>query len=197
MLKTLYSKFLPYLFLGVITALWAGPVWATPIGSLDGTPIILIDGDADGDTSVTLVNVGTSPSLTFGYHLNGSSIFTPFSLFDTFSDRDILDLALSDGSTVYTASGDLADASYRLEMDFGGEVGAPFSSQAPLPHWLDRYYSSLTVTWHLPSDVSTSMNFAMTPGDGMAPVPEPGTIILMGSGLAGLGFWRWRRSEKG
>jgi len=26
--------------------------------------------------------------------------------------------------------------------------------------------------------------------------PEPGTIVLMGSGLAGLGFWRWKKATK-
>ena len=28
------------------------------------------------------------------------------------------------------------------------------------------------------------------------PIPEPGTLILFGSGLAGLGLWRWRKSIK-
>ncbi len=32
--------------------------------------------------------------------------------------------------------------------------------------------------------------------DGATPVPEPGSIILLGSAAAGLGFAAWRRSRK-
>ncbi len=33
-------------------------------------------------------------------------------------------------------------------------------------------------------------------GPGGHPTPEPGTMFLMGSGLAGLGFWRWKKGAK-
>ena len=29
-----------------------------------------------------------------------------------------------------------------------------------------------------------------------ASVPEPGTVLLFGTGLAGLGFWRWKSAKK-
>jgi PEP-CTERM motif len=39
--------------------------------------------------------------------------------------------------------------------------------------------------------------FAVLSPDGTgAAVPEPGTILLMGAGLAGLGYLGWRRNRK-
>lgn len=37
--------------------------------------------------------------------------------------------------------------------------------------------------------------FAQVATDDFSPVPEPGTILLMSAGLAGLGYLAWRRNR--
>ena len=39
------------------------------------------------------------------------------------------------------------------------------------------------------------MALAQAVGDGTA-TPEPGTLLLLGAGLAGFGFMAWRRNRK-
>lgn len=39
--------------------------------------------------------------------------------------------------------------------------------------------------------------FGLVPFDaGRAEVPEPGTVILLGSALAGMGYFAWRRGRR-
>ena len=41
-----------------------------------------------------------------------------------------------------------------------------------------------------------SCAFGQTTAPDGAATPEPGTIILLGSALAGMGFFAWRRNRK-
>lgn len=181
------------------------PVLAIPL-STDGTAIIAIDGDVDSNVSVVVQSNAFAPGMTYGYFLNGSSTFTPFTFlpfplffaaFDTFAGGDVIDLAWQSGSTYYTASGDAADASYSVEMGFANEVLVG-SAQQPAD-WTDPYYYNVNVTWNLPSGVRVTNELALGGltgvNDGLAPtaVSEPLSLLVLGSGLLGFGAWAGRR----
>ena len=170
------------------------PSLADPLVLTEGSPIIAIDGDADSNVTVNILSVGGALILDYGYFLNGSPIFTSlpgFVSLTTFQGGDVIDFALHNlfTDTYYTLSGDAADPSYSVLMTFANQVtvGSP---QQPAS-WTAPYYYNANISWSLPAVVNTN-EFAINLGgnlnDGIAPVAEPASLLLLGSGLLGLGL---------
>lgn len=184
------------LALFILAMMISRTAWAVPL-SVGGTPIIAIDGDGDSNVTIDVLASAPVSPYTYGYFLNGSTTFTalgPFSI-TTFQGGDIIDFALYDGTKYYSLSGDLADDSYSVEMGFTNQVttGLP---EKPIG-WPDPYYYNVNITWTLPTAVNSNEWVINMPGgnDGIAPIPEPATLVLLGSGLAGIGLWKRKRSN--
>lgn len=172
------------------------PSDASALTLTSGRAIIAIDGNSDGDITVDIQSVGGATGFTYGYFLNGSSTFTSVAPWPpvTFQGGDILDFALFDGTRYYTLSDDFADNSYSVTMYFGGEVTSG-SPQQPAD-WTAPYFYNANITWTLPTVINTneySFNLGNTNNDGIAPVPEPATLLLMGSGMVGYALMRRRK----
>jgi hypothetical protein len=44
--------------------------------------------------------------------------------------------------------------------------------------------------------LALAMTLSASIDDSITPVPEPGTILLMGLGIAAIGFAKWRKGRK-
>lgn len=174
------------------------PSNASAMSLTTGTPLIAIDGDSDSNVTVRVFSASLPFLFSYGYFLNGSTTFTtlaPFS-FNTFQGGDVIDLALYNPFNLkyYTLSGDKADDSYSVAMNLGGEVttGSP---QQPAD-WTRPYYYNANMTWSIPAVINTNelaINFT-NGNDGLSTaVPEPATLLLMGSGLVGYALMRRRK----
>lgn len=98
------------------------------------------------------------------------------------------------GSVTFAAYGDPGDTEFATVQEIAGLgpfTGGAFSGQTTGSFTVSNHYALTVVAEiHQPGNSVTSFDAEIS-----SPIPEPGTLSLVGIGLGLLGFARWRRKS--
>lgn len=175
---------------------------------IDSVPILVIDGDDDGTT----VNIGLIDDVVTGFDfgfindtgtymtlLSDGNTWTKY----TWNGGDEIDFAIRNIVTGYVYSlGEDENGNNYCTLSFSGEIPAEYSVNPIVES--GNYWNTVNMKWGVPTsipgypgDTSVGFNVAMSITsihDGVAPVPEPATMLLFGSALLGLLGFRKKRA---
>lgn len=164
----------------------------------------MIDGQGDGNTTVSILAIDLLPGLEFGY-MNGGTFTGSSNVFTlaNFEGGTIIDFAIHD-----TASGTTMEASSgNATMQFWGSIPAE-NSENPIVGF--DYWRGVNIWWtqdRIPDDILISVESYT---DGIAPasyhtgfnpgsvnsVPDASIMFLLGPALLVLGVIGRRKSKK-
>jgi hypothetical protein len=182
----------------LLLTLGTGVSYADPLTLDESAPILFIDGAGDSNVTVTVAMFGTSQgSFDVGRMVGGS--FVAFgSSYQTFNGGEVVDFAIRDRVTGEILSLSGGDA----RMTFFGAIAASNSANPVVD---DSYWAGAAIVWESDTwDITISLGArsgdGMTPilrgaGSPVAPVPEPGTLLLFGLGCVAAAGARRRRAK--
>lgn len=169
--------------------------------------VLMVDGTDSNVTVTVAVADATFPIGRYDFGFMGGTGYTRITSIAgsrTFLGGSIVDFALRDrgGDGIFGTGDDtvyaMSDPADYADQWYFGPVAASYSRN---PVVSSEYYRTLTLFWDLNADGVQDAGFSIAAAqnlrDGMAPVPLPAAVWLLGSGLLSFGaFVRGRQARK-